>query len=160
MSSGLGWARSTVSTTALPSLIFPSQRPLHEGALASRGSTIILASHNCPITPNLLSLEWGPDHHPSPSPSHSPHPSPNPDLQGAHKHDVVVLPLERILPHGLGATRVVKVDTQGFECKVLQGSMSNLRHLNSRVEVGVAWEWPRSHTLALALGLTLPSPYA
>jgi len=69
------------------------------------------------------------------------------DLQGARKHDVVVLPLERILPHGLGATRVVKVDTQGFECKVLQGSMSNLRHLNSRVEVLVV-EVAQKHLFA------------
>ena len=30
--------------------------------------------------------------------------------------------LDDIFPDGLGATRLVKLDTQGFECKIMQGA--------------------------------------
>ena len=68
-------------------------------------------------------------------------------LQGSRRLEAIVLPLERLFPAGFGATRLVKVDTQGFECKVLQGSMRTLRHARSRMEV-LAVEDARQHLAA------------
>lgn len=48
--------------------------------------------------------------------------------------DVRVLPLDRIFPHGFGHVRVLKLDTQGFECRILKGAYRVLRHPQSRVD--------------------------
>ena len=42
-------------------------------------------------------------------------------------HETTILPLDSVFPHGLGCARLMKLDVQGFECKVLAGAQRALR---------------------------------
>ena len=41
--------------------------------------------------------------------------------------EATILPLDVLFPEGLGCARLLKLDTQGFECKVLHGARRALR---------------------------------
>ena len=69
------------------------------------------------------------------------------ELAGASRLEVVLSPLHELFPNGLGGIRAVKVDTQGYECQVLLGSIEALRHTQSRVEALVT-EVARKHLAA------------
>jgi FkbM family methyltransferase len=69
------------------------------------------------------------------------------ELKGAVKLEAIVLPLSTIFPSGLGKVRLLKIDTQGYECHVLHGALATLRHKRSRVEI-IVTEIARSHLMA------------
>ena len=61
---------------------------------------------------------------------------------GAVPINVTILPLDSVFPRGTGGVRLLKVDAQGFECRVLRGAAAALAGT-------VAFE---------ALGITTPPP--
>jgi len=67
------------------------------------------------------------------------------ELRGAATLEAVLLPLQVLFPHGLGRTRIVKIDTQGFECKVVQGAWGALQHPSTRYAEVVVAEVARQH---------------
>jgi len=53
-------------------------------------------------------------------------------------HETTVLPLDSIFPEGLGCARLLKLDVQGFECKVMAGAQRALRSSQVRAVVAEA----------------------
>lgn len=68
--------------------------------------------------------------------------------RGAIPLNVTILPLDNIFPRGTGGVRLLKVDAQGFECRVLRGAAAALAGVaSSRAQLAT----PSSHRLQVVV---------